>query len=1810
MTQKYRTIVIMCFIFFLTFQTVSLAFSPIDSLQPNRLNTILSNTHTSEKKVRVFITLNANPTTVTSRGKSTVQAAVISSQNVLISELRSKSIPFALHNRITNLLNGISGDLNERQISDVRRLPGVTSVRIVNKYIVRRAMSQKEMHANEITEQSSPVQGEGMIAAIIDTGIDYRHEAFDGDGRTKSVGIADLTDSTPFDQIALGYTSKVIGGYNWADRNNDIMDRNPNTEYHGTHVAGILAGQAVPAIKSQSSGVAPASKLLIEKVFSNDPLQQAAYGDDICAGIDHAVANHADVINLSLGTLNGSSNPDDPEYIAVMHAIQAGVTVVAAAGNEGMSSSQDDSSSSEFIQDNWNDQATVSSPAFFPGVIAVGASSDSRFEYPIRMAEFSSWGPSPELRVKPDISAPGLEIESTINYPNTAAYSGTSMASPNLAGVITLLKQVFISRGWSTASNDLLSSLSNTSKIILDQTNGSNQATPYLPHIQGAGLVQLKEALLSPCLLQTTDLESNQDWNASASLGSFSTREKAITLRIVNRGNEDETYQLGNDFVYREQLVADDPFQKRVKASVIPNATIDATGGWTNQQITVTANSSKTVHVIVQLPITFAEGHWVEGWIQLLHIPKGDQIQLPNLTLPYIGYFGSWSAIPIFDDTYDQTSTSKLSTISEKQLRLTYPPTIPSGMVSEDFEIGKPGFNTQNEFNAEHVSFSPNDDGIADTIAVQFELLRHVQALTVDILNQNGIVIDHINTNAGLSKQLLSNDALISDQWDGKVWNSSTGTRIDAPEGNYSFRLQAIPVLDRKATDDDWQVRILPFRLDRTALLVNKLPDVWNEQNASVSWDIPEPTSSIYSQQIQLDDGHWIDLTSDQRSYQWSNLAKNSHQITLRIADLARNMSTVTWDVVQSANRYLLYDNNNINIFDGVWQPTWDSPDEGTITITLFTQAQWQDQTGFTSQTTYSGTHHTASIHVTPEESIAEWVAKDALNNVIAKQVVNLNVQSIESTDVTGSTGLPLIWGDDMNVSVNPFLKPIPDGTKATVTWCPSSGNDLGCNTKTADPNSNGIFDPITFTASELNNYEGTLNVSLIDSNQNITGSLTQSIADIPKPKLTDWIGEQKKDVMTFYDDWYITMTSNELSLTPVTDAAIASLSWQVVDEKNKNTVVQSGQWIAASNDPIQIVLPSNESGEKIYYFTLTATDQQNRVIPNWKTYFFIANRPNHLIIPNSDTFAFDDHEHSQISWKINEHSNLFKDFDHIRVQVFQKNNDDTNKLLQETHIKDQTNWDGNFSELGLKDGDLVNITIDALDKNDSSIDQWVVHEIIDTGASIIWDKFGFPFPKSNLGTDTISVQGLTIVSHRLLSVTINDQKVTLPEPIKLNSSFYWDVNADIQLQEGNQQIRVQTTDDLGRKTTLVRSVYIDTTAPVITIDHKDNEITQNSILSLQVNVKDVSKSNETTGQAIRQILINGQERWSKDPAFETNDVKINLDVPLIPGKNIFHVIAIDDSLNKTETTITIFSDSQAPIITRTGFDPVNGFTSKNATLSATFSDDISPFDQLIIIQKVDDYIVPATSDSKLLSQTIQVSDLTEGQHTWSITATDESGRSTTSIKTFNVVYGFYSMHLQMTLGQAIGVTELRNEWLTASTSYADEWSKRVDRLRIFSWDSDVSNPTVFTMSNRCIGTTADALKLYFSKAESPVIECTIDHVPISFTHWKIADALESQTNEKSGFHAETNTIVPLGEQTSVWGTDQIPIILKPQHLLNESPPSAQAIENDWQLWVKHHVADWVEAWKNGVITPETDTDGNGTLTNEDLSIWLATWRP
>jgi subtilisin family serine protease len=260
---------------------------------------------------------------------------------------------------LRRLGNAVSIEATSSELSAIAALPGVKRVELVKECFPALDTSVPLINAPAMWDRlgGASSAGEGMKIAIVDTGIDVTNPLFSDVGFTAPAGFPRTNGNGS--NVALT-NNKIIVAKGFLVGDTSALDQNG----HGTNVAGIAAGNAgTMSPLGPLSGVAPRAYLGNYRVFSNS----SAGVDLIGRAIDEAVADHFDVINMSLGTTDPPTAAGFLEDV-VQRAVDAGVVVVIAAGNTN--------------EDDTGQPMTISSPGISPGAITVGATSNSHLAGP------------------------------------------------------------------------------------------------------------------------------------------------------------------------------------------------------------------------------------------------------------------------------------------------------------------------------------------------------------------------------------------------------------------------------------------------------------------------------------------------------------------------------------------------------------------------------------------------------------------------------------------------------------------------------------------------------------------------------------------------------------------------------------------------------------------------------------------------------------------------------------------------------------------------------------------------------------------------------------------------------------------------------------------------------------------------------------------------------------------------------------------------------------------------------------------------------------------------------------------------------------------------------------------------------------------------------------------------------------------------------------------------------------------------------------------------------------------------------------
>ncbi|WP_306798545.1 S8 family serine peptidase [Oceanobacillus saliphilus] len=446
-----------------------------------------------------------------------------------------------------------------------------------------------------------------------------------------------------------------------------------------------------------------------------------------------------------------------------------------------------------------------------------------------KMSAFTSWGLTPNLDFKPEITAPGGQILSTLNDNKYGLMSGTSMAAPHASGGGTLvLQRVDEEFGYEGAERV------NLTKNLLMNTADQVEFDGALvsPRRQGAGMMQIHAALSTPVVV--TESATNE---AKVALKEVTENQVTFELTAENFSDEAVTYDV------QANAQTDTPVNAGILVTA-PNLfgaleldDVATVNGESVSTVEVPANGSTSFEVTIDvsdwnadLNSYFTNGYWLEGFVTLTDPTDTN----PKLTVPYVGFKGAWDAAPIFDTPMWDADTYY-------------------GMTGVGTSLGGGSYGflgydaVTDSYDPSKIAISPNGDGVQDDALLILSFLRNAKEANFNVLDENGNVVETIANEQFLRKDYYDGGRasyykLSSDwAWDGTIDGQP------APEGQYYLQVEA--VIDFEGAES--QTFELPVIVDTTP------PEVEaeiNREQREVSLRVTEEDGSgIASWQVSVD---------------------------------------------------------------------------------------------------------------------------------------------------------------------------------------------------------------------------------------------------------------------------------------------------------------------------------------------------------------------------------------------------------------------------------------------------------------------------------------------------------------------------------------------------------------------------------------------------------------------------------------------------------------------------------------------------------------------------------------------------------------------------------------------------------------------------------------------------------------------------------------------------------------------------------------------------------------------------------------------
>ncbi|MFP5114326.1 S8 family serine peptidase [Bacillaceae bacterium C204] len=541
-----------------------------------------------------------------------------------------------------------------------------------------------------------------------------------------------------------------------------------------------------------------------------------------------------------------------------------------------------------------------------------------------QMSTFTSWGVTSNLDFKPEITAPGGNIYSTLNNDQYGVMSGTSMAAPHVSGgsalVLERVKEDFANLTGAAKVGMAKNILMNTSKVIDDKGtyNAAYTHNPYSPRRQGAGVMQLYAALSTPIVV--TNKATNE---AKVALKEIKGNEATFTLKAENFSDQPVTYKVnGNvqtDLVINGVDTLEAQGIYKANGSFDPDTGVGefpisfSSDGLSGDQLTIPAKGSATVDVKVDLdpentidwwyyePLDsiFKNGYFVEGFVTLTDVNDVN----PTVSVPYVGFNGDWNKSPIldamiYDDKIDGSfygwtgMLTSAGTDQEGNENFNYLGVNPA--VPNDFE--DPAYVSPKSAN---IAISPNGDGQNDNAIPILSFLRNAKSVEYKIVDKDGNVLRKIKSDTLVSKNFndggrgAQNYLNPANAWDGKVKNKLVA------DGQYFYEVDA--TIDYAGKDA--QKVTFPVLVDTVAPTVtasvigNKLTVGSTDVNGSgvAYYDITVNGKSAYGEKE-------LPLAGDKTEYTLKEIPAAGATVEVVAYDFAGNSSKVEAPIVNGAN--------------------------------------------------------------------------------------------------------------------------------------------------------------------------------------------------------------------------------------------------------------------------------------------------------------------------------------------------------------------------------------------------------------------------------------------------------------------------------------------------------------------------------------------------------------------------------------------------------------------------------------------------------------------------------------------------------------------------------------------------------------------------------------------------------------------------------------------------------------------------------------------------------------------------------------------
>ena len=436
-----------------------------------------------------------------------------------------------------------------------------------------------------------------------------------------------------------------------------------------------------------------------------------------------------------------------------------------------------------------------------------------------KMNESTSWGPNPSLRLKPEITAPGGEIYSTVNTDGGRyeSMTGTSMATPHVAGGIALVNEFLAKQKINIEGEEKHQFIKNimmatATPILYENVKGFYNS----PRVQGAGLMNL-EAAVNPYLVTLTDASDKMsNGKAVVEFGSIKDEKLDFTLKLKNYSDKSATYRV-HGIAQTDQ----------VKDGKITFEPVKLTDEVKFGEVTVDAKSEATFTGSINLTGKLENakknqpnGFFIDGFIFFESQANDEGAKaFANLSVPYLAFYGDWASLPIIDVFADeiQLEEAATGTVWKDNIPFWYQGTDYKDFPGKYFDQWNfthfyskwhdggrmiQGYQDWSDKYLGEFAISPNGDSDKDEMSFHGVFLRNADNLKFEFINEAGEVVKTIAEpyRSVIRKNYYDQKYTEDPVW---TWRGEDKNGGQVPDGNYTVKITA-SAQDNKSSEQEY----------------------------------------------------------------------------------------------------------------------------------------------------------------------------------------------------------------------------------------------------------------------------------------------------------------------------------------------------------------------------------------------------------------------------------------------------------------------------------------------------------------------------------------------------------------------------------------------------------------------------------------------------------------------------------------------------------------------------------------------------------------------------------------------------------------------------------------------------------------------------------------------------------------------------------------------------------------------------------------------------------------------------------------------